>query len=182
MMKKCNYPVEGLGCAACVARVEKALQSVEGVEEVSVSLASNMAQVSYDEAKTGPERLREAVQAAGYDLILPEEKSKTTVLSEVAAAQAAAEAAASPEEEAERRAQAKLNRMKEGCLFCVLVPDTRPGAGIPAAGPAVTIRLRDTVHRSALPASGQRGCTPHRNPAYQTDSWPVFSSSHGQIW
>ena len=121
MMRKCNYPVEGLGCAACVARVEKALQSVEGVEEVSVSLASNMAQVSYDEAKTGPERLREAVQAAGYDLILPEEKSKTTVLSEVAAAQAAAEAAASPEEEAERRAQAKLNRMKEGCLFCVVM-------------------------------------------------------------
>ena len=66
MMKKCNYPVEGLGCAACVARVEKALQSVDGVGEVSVSLASNMAQVSFDEARVSPEQLREAVQAAGY--------------------------------------------------------------------------------------------------------------------
>ncbi len=121
MIEKGNFPVEGLGCAACVARVEKALQSVEGVEEVSVSLASNMAQVSYDAAKVTPERLQEAVRAAGYELLLPELKAPADVLSETAEAVAAQETTLSPEEEADRRARTRLARMKERCLFCVVM-------------------------------------------------------------
>lgn len=123
MIEKCNYPVEGLGCAACVARVEKALASVEGVEEVSVSLASNMAQVNFDAEKVTPESLQEAVRAAGYDLLLPqtELRAPAEVLSETAAAVAAQEKALSPEEEAERRERTRLERMKESCIFCVVM-------------------------------------------------------------
>ena len=43
-----NYPVTGMGCAACVARVQKALQQSAGVQQAEVSLASNSARIDYD--------------------------------------------------------------------------------------------------------------------------------------
>ena len=36
-----QYKVTGMSCAACVARVEKAVQSVPGVDSVAVSLLTN---------------------------------------------------------------------------------------------------------------------------------------------
>ncbi len=67
-----NFPVTGLGCASCVARVEKALSEQAGVMNVSVSLASNLARVEYDAGVIAPEVLRDAVRAAGYDLLIDE--------------------------------------------------------------------------------------------------------------
>ena len=67
---KRNFPVTGLGCAACVARVQSRLEEQKGVQAVNVSLASNSAQVSYDPSVCTPESLRKAVQDAGYDLIV----------------------------------------------------------------------------------------------------------------
>ena len=66
------FPVTGMGCAACVARVQKALQQSAGVHEAEVSLASNSARIDYDPAVTSPAALRQCVQDAGYDLIVPE--------------------------------------------------------------------------------------------------------------
>jgi Cu2+-exporting ATPase len=68
-----NFPVTGMGCAACVARVQKALQQSAGVHEAEVSLASNSARIDYDPSVTSPAALRQCVQDAGYDLIVPEE-------------------------------------------------------------------------------------------------------------
>ena len=65
-----NFPVTGMGCAACVARVQNRLQEQKGVQAVNVSLASNSAQVDYDPSVCTPEVLRKAVQDAGYDLII----------------------------------------------------------------------------------------------------------------
>ena len=65
-----NFPVQGMGCAACVARVENTLKACQGVSKVSVSLASNMAQVDYDPDQTTPAALRQAVRDAGYDLLV----------------------------------------------------------------------------------------------------------------
>ena len=67
---KRNFPVTGMGCAACVARVQSRLEEQKGVQSVNVSLASNSAQVSYDPSVCTPEGLRKAVQDAGYDLIV----------------------------------------------------------------------------------------------------------------
>ena len=64
--------VEGMSCAACVRRVEKALASVEGVRQASVSLAAGQATVEYEPGRTDPEALRAAVESAGYTLVLPE--------------------------------------------------------------------------------------------------------------
>ena len=67
---KKTFPVKGLGCAACVARVENTLKAVEGVADCSVSLASNSASVEYDNATTSAEKLQKAIQDAGYDLVV----------------------------------------------------------------------------------------------------------------
>ena len=68
-----NFPVTGMGCAACVARVENTLKQQNGVSACSVSLASNSAQVDYDPQVVSASTLKKAVQEAGYDLLVPDE-------------------------------------------------------------------------------------------------------------
>lgn len=60
-MKK--YNVTGMSCAACSARVEKAVSSLEGVESCSVSLMTNTMAV---EGSATEEQIISAVEAAGY--------------------------------------------------------------------------------------------------------------------
>ena len=66
--KELRLPVEGMTCAACVGRVERALQKVPGVEEAQVNLATEAANVHYDPAAVAPEQLVQAVQQAGYSV------------------------------------------------------------------------------------------------------------------
>ncbi|MBO5581252.1 MAG: copper-translocating P-type ATPase [Bacteroidales bacterium] len=68
--KRRNFPVQGMGCAACVARVENTLKACKGVSGVNVSLASNSAQVDYDPAVVTPGEMKKAVQDAGYDMLV----------------------------------------------------------------------------------------------------------------
>ncbi len=63
---KVILPVEGMTCASCVARVEKALQRVPGVAAVSVNLASERAEVSFDRAQVTSTDLAGAVTRAGF--------------------------------------------------------------------------------------------------------------------
>ncbi len=65
--KKSIFPVSGMTCASCVARVEEALSSVPGVISASVNLGSERATVEYTE-DTKVTDLRKAVKDAGYDL------------------------------------------------------------------------------------------------------------------
>ncbi len=58
----------GLHCAACVARVGKALSSVPGVIQVQVNLATRQAKVSYDPRRVTLKALQEAVIKAGYQV------------------------------------------------------------------------------------------------------------------
>jgi Cu+-exporting ATPase len=61
-----EFPVTGMTCASCVRRVEKALGRVEGVREVGVNLANERARVSVDPLAADREKLRAAVEGAGY--------------------------------------------------------------------------------------------------------------------
>ncbi len=65
--KKSIFPVGGMTCASCVARVEQALSSVPGVISASVNLASEKATVEYIDG-TKLADLRRAVKEAGYEL------------------------------------------------------------------------------------------------------------------
>jgi Cu+-exporting ATPase len=66
-----DLPVLGMHCAACAARIEKALNETPGVAGAGVNFATARATVRYDPAVTNPEALREAVRGQGYDALLP---------------------------------------------------------------------------------------------------------------
>ena len=61
-----RIPVEGMHCGSCVSRVEKALAGVPGIDAVSVNLATREATLTLA-GQVAPERLRQALQYAGYD-------------------------------------------------------------------------------------------------------------------
>jgi Cu+-exporting ATPase len=60
-----SLPIEGMTCASCVARVERALAKVPGVAAASVNLATERAEVQLD-APVSAQSLADAVQRAGY--------------------------------------------------------------------------------------------------------------------
>ena len=60
-----SLPIEGMTCASCVGRVERALQKIPGVSEVSVNLATEAASVRASPG-VGLAELRSAVEKAGY--------------------------------------------------------------------------------------------------------------------
>jgi Cu+-exporting ATPase len=66
-LKKSIFPVRGMTCASCVARVEEALKSIPGVVSVAVNLASEKATVEYLDSVEVAD-LRRAVRDAGYEL------------------------------------------------------------------------------------------------------------------
>jgi Cu+-exporting ATPase len=65
-LKQVDFAITGMTCAACVARVERALASEAGVASASVNLAAETARVKYDAVQTSPDRLFRAIEAAGY--------------------------------------------------------------------------------------------------------------------
>jgi Cu+-exporting ATPase len=67
-MARWTFPVGGMTCASCVARVEKALSRVDGVTEASVNLATNTATVMADPEKTRMASLVSTVRDSGYEV------------------------------------------------------------------------------------------------------------------
>ncbi|CAA9556067.1 MAG: Lead, cadmium, zinc and mercury transporting ATPase; Copper-translocating P-type ATPase [uncultured Thermomicrobiales bacterium] len=61
-----TLPIEGMTCASCVRRVERALTKIPGVREASVNLATEKATVAFDPAVVGLPGLNAAVERAGY--------------------------------------------------------------------------------------------------------------------
>lgn len=62
-----SFPVEGMTCASCVRRVEKAIAAVPGVESASVNLATERADVRLAGPAT-PGAVIAAIKGAGYDV------------------------------------------------------------------------------------------------------------------
>jgi Cu+-exporting ATPase len=62
-----SFPIEGMTCASCVRRVEKAIAAVPGVESASVNLATERADVRLAEP-VSPEAVVEAIRSAGYEV------------------------------------------------------------------------------------------------------------------
>ncbi len=61
-----DLTIQGMTCAACSARVQKALENLPGVLEAEVNLATEKARVIIDPAQTEVQQLMNAVQKAGY--------------------------------------------------------------------------------------------------------------------
>ncbi len=73
-MKK-TIPVVGMACSACSANVEKKLNSLAGISSASVSLPGRSALIDYDPTTISLEKMKQAVNDIGYDLVIENDRS-----------------------------------------------------------------------------------------------------------
>ena len=73
-MKK-TIPVVGMACSACSANVEKKLNSLAGISSASVSLPGRSALIDYDPTTISLEKMKQAVNDIGYDLVIEADRS-----------------------------------------------------------------------------------------------------------
>ncbi len=66
-----ELPITGMTCASCANRIERKLNRLDGVS-ATVNYATERASVAFDPAAVSPEALVAAVEAAGYQAVLPE--------------------------------------------------------------------------------------------------------------
>ncbi len=67
-LKVVSIDIGGMTCASCVNRIERFVNRVEGVADVSVNLATERARVAFDANRADLRVLHDAVRAAGYDV------------------------------------------------------------------------------------------------------------------
>jgi P-type Cu+ transporter len=61
-----TFAVEGLDCAGCARKLERAVAEIDGVSEVCVLLAAERMRVELDPARVDPARVRAAAESAGF--------------------------------------------------------------------------------------------------------------------
>lgn len=65
-MEQLTLQIDGMSCGHCISRVQKALARVDGIHVDRVEIGE--ARVTYDPDRVAPQRIREAVEDAGYDV------------------------------------------------------------------------------------------------------------------
>ena len=70
-MQTQTLPIGGMTCAACAARVQKAISKLDGTENVVVNFATEKASFSYDPDKLRLAAVKEAIVKAGYKILDP---------------------------------------------------------------------------------------------------------------
>ena len=68
--ERIELPIDGMSCAACASKIERTLNSLEGVE-ATVNYATEQATVRFDPVTVAPGDLVGAVEAAGYHARMP---------------------------------------------------------------------------------------------------------------
>ncbi|TLS38893.1 copper chaperone CopZ [Pseudalkalibacillus caeni] len=67
-MKTTTLNVQGMTCGHCKKAVDGALTDLEGVTDVNVNLEAGKVDVTYDEAKTNLDSMKEAIEEQSYDV------------------------------------------------------------------------------------------------------------------
>jgi P-type Cu+ transporter len=75
-IEKVTFPVEGMTCASCVARVEKSIKKIEGIKNVSVNLATEKATFEFEPGKVNIKDVAAGVEEAGYKMDVSSTKEK----------------------------------------------------------------------------------------------------------
>lgn len=65
-----RFPIQGMTCGSCVARITGRVRKVDGVESVRVDLRTDSATVGFDPARASLVAIGDAVVAAGYEPLL----------------------------------------------------------------------------------------------------------------
>ena len=78
-MRKVFLDITGMSCSACSSRIEKVVGRMEGVEEITVNLLTNKAQVNYDEGKLDNTAIIARIEKLGFGAALHQETAKLVV-------------------------------------------------------------------------------------------------------
>ena len=73
-MKK-TIPIIGMACSVCAANVERKLNSLDGINSATVSLAGRTALVDFNPEQITLEDMKREISNAGYDLVIEEDRS-----------------------------------------------------------------------------------------------------------
>ena len=68
-VEKVVLPIQGMTCASCVSKVEKAIRSLKGVFQVNVNLATERATIEYVPGVASIQDFKTAIQTAGYQIL-----------------------------------------------------------------------------------------------------------------
>ncbi len=74
-----NFKIEGMTCAACVRAVERAVNKMDGIEEVNVNLATEKMFVKYDQEKISENQIAQTVNKAGYKALADEDVKEVVI-------------------------------------------------------------------------------------------------------
>ena len=74
-MAKTTLPVLDMSCVVCAGNVEHTVNALDGVNTASVNFAANTITIDYNPKKITLAGIKKAVQDAGYDLVIEQEKS-----------------------------------------------------------------------------------------------------------
>ncbi|MEI3612814.1 heavy metal translocating P-type ATPase [Pseudogracilibacillus sp. SO30301A] len=66
-IEKTKLEVKGMYCAACVARIEKVVSRIEGVEEITVNLATETGSITFDKNKTSLRDIISKINNLGFE-------------------------------------------------------------------------------------------------------------------
>jgi len=79
MSKKETLRISGMSCATCAIKIEKSLNKIEGVMKADVNLATEKANIEYDDKVVDIEKLQDVVKKLGYDVIKEQNSSQSKV-------------------------------------------------------------------------------------------------------
>lgn len=77
------FPVLNMTCASCASSSQSILQNQQGVLEAAVNFANGTAQIEYIPTVTSPNKLKTALQAVGFDLMIDESSEAKDALEEL---------------------------------------------------------------------------------------------------
>ena len=151
LRRRIRLPIEGMTCASCAGRVERALNHLPGVE-AAVNLVGETAEVDYDPAQTGPERLVAAVEQAGYEV--PGDRAELAIHGMTCASCAGRVERALARVPGVTRAEVNLATEKATIEGVALHPAALIGA-VQDAGYGADLMTGDAEHERAVEAAEQ---------------------------
>jgi Cu2+-exporting ATPase len=80
---KQTFPVTGMSCASCASSAETIVITQKGVVKAAVNFANTSLLVEYIPTITSPEKLKQAVQSIGYDLMIEDSKEAKEALEDL---------------------------------------------------------------------------------------------------
>lgn len=78
-VQKIGFKVQGMSCSSCANNVQKKLNSLDGIINANVNIATEKGQVEYDSTKIDIQAILKGVEDAGYKAVLDEEKNTEKV-------------------------------------------------------------------------------------------------------